>query len=337
MRSQLYDQSAAAARRSGPAGERDDRELVRLATLAASSHNTQPWQFRVATDAITILPDRNRRCPVVDPDDAHLYKSLGCAAENLVHAASMQGCTAEVRYDDSADAVVVKLEHAADVTPTDLSEALATRQCTKSDYDGAPLDEVDLAALTQDDYGDEVRLRLITDAESIATVTTLVEQGNIAQLSDSSFRRELVAWIRFNPRSALLTRDGLAGRVSRQPPLPTAVGRFLAPVLISASQQVKADTARIRTSAGIAVFLTSEDTRRAWIKAGRAYERFSLRAELLDIRSAFINQPIEVPELRTKLRAFLETTEYPQLMVRYGRAPRMPYSLRRPVDEVILS
>ena len=58
--------------------ELDYRELIRLATLAASSHNTQPWRFQIEEGCIRIFPDYDRRCPVVDPDDAHLFKSLGC-------------------------------------------------------------------------------------------------------------------------------------------------------------------------------------------------------------------------------------------------------------------
>jgi hypothetical protein len=334
--SRAYDEAASAVRRPGPVGRRDDRELVRLATLAASSHNTQPWLFRIASDAIAIVPDRTRRCPVVDPDDAHLYKSLGCAAENLVHAASMQGCAADVDYDDAADTVVVALEESAEVAPTELSQALTTRQSTRTDYDEASADD-ELAALADAGAGDGVQVLLITDAGRMAAIADLVERGNLAQLGDGPFRRELLAWIRFNPHAALRRSDGLAGRVNRQPPLPTVVGRLLARVLISASKQADVDTARLQSSAGVAVFLTAADTRAAWIAAGRAYERFSLRADLLGIRSAFINQPIEVPALRTALTDSLGIAEHPQLMVRFGRAPRAPYSLRRPVDDVIIT
>jgi hypothetical protein len=49
------------------------KELVHYATLAVSSHNTQCWKFRLEDHAISILPDLSRRCPVVDPDDHHLY------------------------------------------------------------------------------------------------------------------------------------------------------------------------------------------------------------------------------------------------------------------------
>lgn len=67
------------------------RELVRYATLAPSSHNTQCWKFGLDDQSISILPDYQRRCPIVDPDDHHLFVSLGCAAENLVQAAAAMG------------------------------------------------------------------------------------------------------------------------------------------------------------------------------------------------------------------------------------------------------
>jgi hypothetical protein len=332
-----YDDAAAGVRRASSATGRDDRELIRLATLAASSHNTQPWRFRVAGDAITILPDRSRRCPVVDPDDAHLYRSLGCAAENLVHAASLQGHAATVRYDEAADEVVVALEHVAGFPPTELSRALTTRQCTRTAFDPEPLSSEDLAALERAGSGRGVRCLLVTDRAAIRSVAGLVEAGDHLQLADRAFRRELLAWVRFNPRAALRTGDGLAGRSNQQPPVPTVVGRALAPVLLRAAAQARTDRERLRSSAGVAVFLADTETRTDWVEVGRASERFALRADLLDVRSAFVNQPVEVPELRGQLESRLGVEGHAQLIVRFGRGDRAPYSLRRPVDEVIVA
>ena len=54
-------------------------EAIRYATLAANSHNTQPWKFRFEPNVIIIAPDFTRRCPAVDPDDHHLFaKSRRC-------------------------------------------------------------------------------------------------------------------------------------------------------------------------------------------------------------------------------------------------------------------
>ncbi len=77
-------------------------ELVRGATLAANSHNTQAWRFALAESAITIVPDFARRTPVVDPDDHHVFASLGAAVENIVQAAPIFGLTARSHFDPRA-------------------------------------------------------------------------------------------------------------------------------------------------------------------------------------------------------------------------------------------
>jgi hypothetical protein len=98
--------------RSGLDGAALGQELVRCATLAPSSHNTQCWKFALEGNgrSIAILPDLARRCPAVDPDDHHLFVSLGCAAENLIQAALARGLTGDVRFDPASDAVRVALE-----------------------------------------------------------------------------------------------------------------------------------------------------------------------------------------------------------------------------------
>src|SRR6266496_2544724 len=45
------------------------KDFIRLATLAANGHNTQPWRFHLGTRRIDIRPDFARRTSVVDPDD----------------------------------------------------------------------------------------------------------------------------------------------------------------------------------------------------------------------------------------------------------------------------
>src|ERR1700687_255051 len=98
-----YEALAERPRRAGPLvgieGAALSQELVRYATLAPSSHNTQCWKFALEDQAITILADRSRRCPAVDPDEHHVFVSLGCATENLVHAALAHGLKAEAGFD----------------------------------------------------------------------------------------------------------------------------------------------------------------------------------------------------------------------------------------------
>lgn len=336
-----YDKVASDIRRPGAKhaqGAPDARELVRQATLAASSHNTQPWKFRIEPDRIIILPDFSRRCPVVDPDDGHLFKSLGCAAENLVHAAAAQGFSADVRFEAAEDGVTVVLKPDATVRATDLSRAIPGRQCVKALYDGTPLDAAEIEALVEAGTRSAVRTIVLTSAAQKDAVVEFVNRGNTAQLTDRAFRDELVSWIRFNPAQALRTGDGLAGRTSGQPSLPNWVAKAIIGLVLTPKGQAKADAAGIASAAGVAVFVTSRDDKAAWIDVGRAYERFALRATALGVRSAFINQPIEVRELRPELESWLGLEgEHALLMVRFGHGPTAPFSLRRPLDDVIVA
>jgi hypothetical protein len=118
-------------------------ELVRAATLAASGHNTQPWQFAIDKNAIEIHPDYRRRLPVVDPIDRELWMSLGCALENLLIAARADGYMPEVTYPDAADFIHVRLtKDTAQASP--LLAAMPLRQNTRSGYDGQLIKNDDL-------------------------------------------------------------------------------------------------------------------------------------------------------------------------------------------------
>jgi hypothetical protein len=334
-----YDRAADEMRHPGQEqtqGALNMRELVRLATLAASSHNTQPWRFRIHERAISVLPDFARRCPVVDPDDSHLFKSLGCAAENLIHAAAAQGHTADISFDSAKEEVIVRFERESLARATDLSRAITRRQCTKTPYDGSVLTSEVLRLLEQTGQGVGVRTIFLTDRPQIVAVIEYVTTGNESQLTDPAFRKELVSWIRFNPADALRTGDGLSGRTGGKPSLPTWLAKLIIGVVLTPKTQADADARNIRSSAAVAIFVAKRDDKAAWVEVGRAYERVALQAAALDIRNTCINQPIEVRLLRQQFESWLGLTgEYALLIVRLGHAPLAPFSLRRPIDDVI--
>jgi hypothetical protein len=57
----------------------------------------------------------------------------------------------------------------------------------------------------------------------------------------------------------------------------------------------------------------------------------------LNIKSAFLNQPIEVADLRSQFQSAMGMGEsLPQLLVRFGYADPMLRSLRCPIEEVIM-
>lgn len=310
-------------------------DLVRHAILAASSHNTQPWKFRLESDAISILPDLSRRCPAVDPDDHHLYASLGCAAENLLIAARAAGLRGHYSYSTSGNAARVDFEE-MEPSPTDLFEAIPKRQCSRALYDGTPLTTEQLRLLEAAGQGDGVSVTLLTDQQAIAQVAEFVAAGNTAQFADRAWARELKAWIRFNAREAASTGDGLYGPVMGSPDVPRWLGALFMSLGFSAQRQNRKDVRHIQSSAAVVIVHSELDDIPHWIEAGRCYERLALQAAALDLRTAFINQPVEVSALRAQFAAFLGIGHRrPDFIVRIGRGPEMPRSRRRPVESVL--
>jgi nitroreductase len=312
--------------------------LLDAAARAASSHNTQPWRFGMADGQVRIRPDFSRRCPQVDPDDHHLYASLGCAVENLVHAAQAHGWRTDVALQDlgvHGHAIDIALERAAR-EPSELANAIAVRQVSRTMFDGQPVPPAHLALLERAGQGSGVSVWLITDQERMAAIGDFVAEGNTAQLQDAFWRAELVDWVRFNEREARRTGDGLYGPTNGSPEVPRALGELVMKLALSPKAQNDKDLARLRSSAGIALFVSDVDDAPHWIEAGRCYERFALQATALGIRNAFINQPIEVPRLRAQFAQWLGIGDRRvDLAVRFGYGPEMPRSPRRPLERVV--
>ena len=313
-------------------------DLVRQAVLAPSSHNTQCWRFQIAEKSIVITPDIKRRCPVVDPDDHHLFVSLGCATENLVHAALAAGLHADPRFDPGGDGMIAVGLAATQARSTPLFQAIAERQCTRGDYDGQPITPAELRQLEQAGTGDGVSVRLLTARPAIESVLEYIVAANTVQMNNPAFVAELKAWIRFSASEALRTGDGLFAGASGNPVMPQWLGSRLMDMFFTPKSENEKYARQIRNSAGIAVFVSERNDKAHWVEAGRCYERFALQATALGIRNAFLNQPVEVHSVRPQFAAWLGLAgqQRPDLVVRFGRGPAMPWSMRRPVQAVLV-
>ncbi len=330
-----YAAAMAALRSPLPAGP-GTADLIRFATLAANSHNTQAWRFRVADNGIDIVPDLKRATPVVDPDNHHLFISLGCAAENLRVAAASRGMPGDVRFDPATTAI--RFTHTTGAaTETALSDAIPLCQSTRGLYDGSALTPEELGLLASAARISGVDLVLITDPAQIGRMSDLIARGNTAQLTNPAFVAELKHWMRFNPRQALAMGDGLFGVTSGNPSLPDWLGPTMVDWMFTATADNKQTTTKISSSAGLAVFVGTGEDAAAWVQVGRACQRFALQATAMGLKHAYLNQPVEVPNLRPDLANLIGLPgRRPDLVMRFGRGAALPFSTRRPVSEVMI-
>jgi hypothetical protein len=349
-------------------------KLIYYATLAPSSHNTQCWKFRIDRNnhdddndntniskssacpaVITILPDFSRSCPVVDPDDHHLYASLGCAVENLVIAARASGYETRVNASTPQDGIQVHLKKlpAADAavllatTPEvmDLFQAIPKRQVSRCDYNGQALEPSELEALQKAvataaaEAGGGVHVMLVTDRKQMQEIQDQVLLANAAQINDPSFMKELRSWIRFNEKHAVSLGDGLYGKANGNPSIPAFLGSAIFNYIVRPSSENNKIAHQVESSAGFAIFVSEKDDPIHWVQAGRCYERFALHGAVMGIRNAMLNQPVEVAAMRP---AFVESmglkkSSRVDLVVRFGKGPEVQaISPRRPLQDVVI-
>jgi hypothetical protein len=320
------------------------QDIIRYATLTPSSHNTQCWKFRVTHDSngttiITVLPDFDRRCPMVDPDDHHLYVTLGCAVENMVIAAKAYGWDNMVHCSDPSRGISVRFLP-GDSQTTSLFEAIPMRHTNRSEYDGKLLPPAEIAMLEAAGTGLGVHAILLTNQASKNIVTEYVIKGNTSQLANKEWVSELQNWVRFNEDDVLENCDGLYGKSTGNPTIPRFLGRLLFPYLLNANTSNNPYAKQIESSAGVAVFLTERDTPLQWVNVGRCFERFALQATALGICTAHLNQPVEEAHLCPEfMKALHLDKKYARadLIVRFGRGQQeMPPSLRRPIGDVLV-
>lgn len=316
------------------------REIARYATMAPNSHNTQPWRILLERSALVLRPDFARRCPAVDPDDHHVFVSLGCAAENAVQAAAAYGMDAEVGFDEQSESIRIELDFASRRDPRGstppLFHAIPERQSTRADFDGSKLSPDELQQLLVAGSGTGVTIVPITDSEQMAGVLDFIVQGTRAQMRDPEFRAELRSWIRTSYREAIENGDGLFSLTSGFPALPVWIGKRMFDLSFTVDAEVQKYQGQVRSSAGIAVFIADDESKRGWTDVGRCFERFALQATSMGLLHSHLNQPLEVPELRKEFAKFLGLVgQRPDLVIRFGRGQPAPKSLRRHFREVV--
>jgi nitroreductase len=322
--------------RSALKAQPETHDLIRYATLAPNGHNTQPWRFQVSEGQINILPDFARLTPVVDPDNHHVFVSLGAAAENLAIASASRGRSGVASFNGAGEGSLAFVFGGARAPEPALFDAITRRQSTRSEYDGRPVPAGDLQTLARAAETPGVDLVLITDRSKMERVRDLVLVGNSSQLADPVFVRELKSWIRFSPREAMMSGDGLFAPASGNPALPDWIGSSMFDLVFKADAENDRYARQIQSSAGIAVFVAEKNDKDHWVRAGRACQRFALQATALGMKLAFINQPVEVVRLRPELAKLVGMPgRRPNIVMRFGSGPTLPFSARRAVDTVL--
>lgn len=289
------------------------RSLVARAVQAPSSHNTQPWRFRVSPGAIDLHADRGRSLPANDPDDRELAISCGCALLNLRIAAAAEGLDGQLellpdpgRPDWLAHLAVTGR---APGPPEDaaLSAFIEQRRTCRSAFLDRPVAAAVPAELMAAAEREGAWLRPLAAAATRREAADLVAAGDARQWANPAWRRELAAWLQPRHRGEGLTVPALVA------PLARLVVRTL-----DLGHRVGAQDRKLALAAPLlAVLGTGGDEPRDWLQAGQALQRVLLVACRHGLQASYLNQPVQVATLRPRLGG-LAGGGHPQILLRLG-------------------
>ncbi len=318
--------------RQAATGAADLQALVEAASAAPSSHNTQPWLFRIGNGVIDLLADRTRALPVNDPDDRELTISCGCALFNLRVAAAAAGLHAEASLlPDAAEADLlarVRIAPAA-ATPADagLQAAIAERRTYRERFAATAVDGKALHTLVDSVALEGAALTTLDKSDQRLAAAALVAEGDAVQWANPSWRRELAAWMHPRRRGDGLTLPALAVPVAQMVVRSFDMGHGVA-----AKDRQLADESPV-----LAVLATEGDMPRDWLACGQALQRLLLTGVQFGLQASYLNQPVQVPALRPKLQQLTGRPGYAQLLLRLGVPARaLPAAPRRPAADLVI-
>lgn len=312
--------------------EEQIKSFIQQATFAPSSHNTQPWRFRLNDESVFLFADKTRALPVNDPHNRELTISCGCALMNLRVAAAQAGfdCTIDTYPDatnnDLLAALTFKHAESSTLPLSSLAPAIAKRRTYRKNFTPRSVPPAVLKSLIDALPKEDVWLEVIETEESRYAIAELVSEGDATQWSNKAWRRELADWMHSQRHG-----DGLS-----VPAFTAPITKLVVRTFDMGKHTSKKDKQLAEQSPVLAVLATISDGRRDWLSAGQALQRLLLSAQINGLQASYLNQPLQVASLRPKLQRFLTKQGAAQIILRLGfPQDDVKATPRRPLDEVI--
>lgn len=350
--------------------------FLKYAILAPSSHNTQPWNFKILNDnTIELYADTSRALPVVDPRGRELTISCGAALGYLQitirhfgykYKTEILSSYEEKKKDERLLARInvydyggsdegtaniqennIEVNSLQEDDNNRLFEAITTRRTNRFRFEDRAIPDILLAGFyyivdkypqyqkQQKHQEDSIWLHIAEEDDEKNALAELIVQGDRIQLSDKHFRRELVSCIRLN--RSRRRRGDIPRYSSGISNFMSMISPFVIKTFIINKKQAEKDRELAARSPVLAVLGSHSDEPLDWINTGMALANILLLASSENVCCSFLNQPIQISQLRPKLLdAISKNKGFPQVLLRMGySSEQIRPSPRRNVEEVL--
>jgi hypothetical protein len=337
-----------------PGLSRQEIDILYLASLAPSGHNTQPWTVRIVEPQHWIIGSaRQRWLPAVDPQNRELLLSLGAFLENLIIAAEAHGFTVDIGMiaKSPSDKEIVDIRLKKGQVQEFPLEMITMRRTVRNGFSDREISDDDLKYITLHNkrpYLVEVMMPHGFYFPNNSPEGKYLQEGTIEANRKQAFRdpaqEELANWIRWSHKDAEEYRNGLT-------PDSMEIGGIAGfyvrnfydrtSVLSKSFRETTVDTVTKQVKAcGGWLVVTSQDSRiETLLEYGRVFEGMLLRIRERMIAIHPMTQMLEETPARDHIAKELGLAGEIQWILRIGylRSYPNPVSLRMPLSQFIIT
>ncbi len=321
-----------------------EREILFLASLAPSGHNTQPWIVKYIEPYHWIIGnDKNRWLPGVDPTQRETILSIGAFLQNLEYAANNLGYNCQFNIlattNQDEDIVDVKLVGGAKPVKYDV-EKIKHRRTVRSNYLGDVLTKEDSSYLMNEEK-DFIHYLPNTSKEHQWLNEQTIEANRLQSYREAA-QSELANWIRFSSKDAEKNSDGLTLAGMEIDGIPGWLLRNFynkKDVMKKSFREQSIDKVvkQVSQSAGWLLIKSKDNSVSILLETGKRMQRLFLKVRDKNIAIHPMTQIIEETPTNKILNQSVGIKEPVQFILRTGYLKNYPepVTLRRQVEQFV--
>ena len=313
--------------------------LLRFAVLAPSGHNSQPWEFSLHENTISVWVKRERSLAGSDPQGRQLLIGMGCMIENLCVAADYYGFKSVVRYfphsqnEDLIANITFAKNSEIKNNPQHLIFSIPKRHTNRNRYETHMPPQDFLDAFLKLSNAD-MQISLVSEQRLMERIADIANTAGREIMDSITFRKELSEYVKSNYTKSKVGMPaagmGIPGPIS-------LITSWLIRKMNMARKTAKKDDMLLKKyTPSFVVVSTKGDGNEERLEAGRHMERIWLMATQRGLNCAPLAAPVQVGEYHKQLQSLLGISARPLVFLRVGycdkRATRSP---RLSVQEVL--
>jgi len=320
-------------------------QILYYASLAGSSHNSQPWKSEAyGVDSILVFADATRNLPVVDPTSRELYISIGAFIENLNSAASCYGYKTDIKINtlpvgSSSPVASIALSKFGEKKENPILNEIKLRTTLRTPFD--------TTSIKQSDWEELVSI----EDSHIHYYSATSEQGKYIakkeleaytqQAKEIHAQNELASWIRFSNKDAKEKQDGLTtsgmgingigGFVVRNffKPEDSKKESFV-------TQGINKTTLQVENCGGWIVITQESENIEGWINTGRLYQAMHLKCRKMNLGFHPMNQIVEETGPENEAKTVLALSGKIMFIARIGYVESYPEPVRKAILNLLV-